>query len=197
MRGSQAGLAKREAKMRRCVFFVVGFLLATSVALGQSSQTDSQTLRDLLTEIRGLRQDLRASTVATERLQILVYRLQVQEQVVARVSRQVDDAKARLSDLESRRSSDAAALQRVQDMHDNAAPGDAKSIEETIAQLKARLDRWQNQEAQAQTAESQAEDQLRIEQSRVSALEERLNQQDRELESFSRSLAGAQPNQQQ
>jgi chromosome segregation ATPase len=176
--------------------FVAGFFLATTVAFGQSSQTDSQTLRDLLAEIRSLRDDVRASTVANQRLQILVYRLQVEQEAVARVLHQVDDAKAKLSDLELRRNGVASRLKRLQDARDssdnNATAQEVKDLEDSIASAKANLEILQNQEAQAQTIEMQAEEQLRIEQSKVNELEDRLSQQDKELENLTRPLAPGQ-----
>ena len=147
--------------MRRYSLVAVAFFLAATAAFGQSSQTDSQTLRALLTEIRGLREDFKATTVAAERLQILVYRLQVQQQATARAQHEVDDAKSKMADSESRRKNLAATLQRLEDARDeNSSPADLKSLDANIAGIKSRLEAEQSQEQQAQATETRAEDQL-------------------------------------
>ena len=179
--------------MRRYSLVSLTFFLAATAAFGQTSQTESQTLQALLTEVRGLREDLRANAVAAERLQILVYRLQVQQEATARALHEVDDAKSKLSDAESRTKTLATTLQRLQDARDeNAPPSELKSVDDNIAGLKGRLEALQSQEQQAQATETQAEDQLRIEQSKVSELEDRLNEVDRALENVSHPSASQQ-----
>jgi len=68
----------------------------------QRVRLDKQTLR--LTKPSGgasraptARQDFETTTVATQRIQILLYRLQAQEAAVARASRRLDDADAELA----------------------------------------------------------------------------------------------------
>jgi hypothetical protein len=70
----------------------LGLLLIAAPVLGQSASTDSQTLQTLLTEVRQLRHDLQTTTLAAQRAQILLYRLQGQEVVVARASQRLTPA---------------------------------------------------------------------------------------------------------
>jgi hypothetical protein len=70
-------------EMKRLSFVPLALLLA-SPAFAQSNPTDSETLKALLAEVRLLRHDLQTTTVAAQRSQILVYRAQAQESVVAR-----------------------------------------------------------------------------------------------------------------
>jgi hypothetical protein len=65
---------------------VLGFLSFSTTCFGQTTTGDSQTLQALLSEIRLLRQDLQTTTIAAQRAQILIYRLQGQEAAVASLS---------------------------------------------------------------------------------------------------------------
>jgi len=66
--------------MHRSCLLILGLLLIATPVLGQSASTDSQTLQALLSEVRQLRHDLQTTTLAAQRAQILLYRLQGQEQ---------------------------------------------------------------------------------------------------------------------
>ena len=141
-----------------------------------------------------MREDLKTTTVAAERLQILVYRLQVQQEVTAGAHHEVDDAKSKMADAESRRKNLAAALQRSEDARDeNVPPAELKSMDTNIAGIKARLEAEQGQEQQVQATEIQAEEQLRIEQSKMSDLEDKLNELDRVLENANRPSVRSDP----
>ena len=80
--------------MFRSPIVVLGLLLFSASAFGQANPSDSQNLQAVLAELRQLRQDFETTTVATQRIQILLYRLQGQEAAVARASRRLDDADA-------------------------------------------------------------------------------------------------------
>jgi len=76
-------------------------MLVPAPVFGQSTSTDSQTLQALLAEVRKLRHDLQSTTIAAQRAQILLYRLQGQEAAVARASQKLDDSRARLIETQS------------------------------------------------------------------------------------------------
>src|SRR5579863_9892429 len=83
----------RRDQMRRFSWLVIGVLLITAPVFGQSSATDSKTLQDLLQEVRQLRKDLQASISTAQRAQIVLYRMQAQQAVVARMQQRVDNAR--------------------------------------------------------------------------------------------------------
>jgi hypothetical protein len=60
-------------------------LLVVGVVSGQGQRSPA-TLDDLLRELRGLRADLNASVTATSKVQLVVGRMQVQEQRIAALS---------------------------------------------------------------------------------------------------------------
>src|SRR6266852_2237217 len=86
--------------MKRLSFLPLTLLLV-STAFAQTNPSDPDTLKALLTEVRQLRQDLRTTTVAAQRAQILVYRAQAQESVVRRMQERVDDTRSKLGQIQS------------------------------------------------------------------------------------------------
>src|SRR5215472_13468321 len=77
--------------------------------------SDSQTLQTLLLEVRQLREDLKLTTVAIERAQILIYRLQSQETAVYRATQRLDDARKMLTEVQTAGKGAAANLKRLED----------------------------------------------------------------------------------
>jgi hypothetical protein len=69
------------------------------VTVGQTASTDSQTPQALLGEVRQLRKDLQTTTVASQRVQILVYRAQLQESVVAGAQQRLDAVHSKLAEV--------------------------------------------------------------------------------------------------
>jgi len=89
--------------MHRSSFLAQALLVSSVGAFTQTTSTDSQTLRALLTEVRGLRQDLQSTTLAAQRAQILVYRVQVREAATARAVQRLDNARSKLAEVQDRR----------------------------------------------------------------------------------------------
>jgi chromosome segregation ATPase len=161
---------------------------------GQSTPTDSQTLQALLTEVRQLRHDLQTTTIAAQRAQILLYRMQGQEVIVARASQRLDDARARLAETQSNRTKLTSDIKQHEDFvsHTENTPADRKQIEELLPQLKAKLAPLENEEQQRQTRETEAEDQLRAERAKLSELQDQLDRLEKTLGSSSQQ-AGTNP----
>src|SRR5215471_3205246 len=88
--------------MRWMASLLVSCVLA-SPGLAQNSAADSENLKALLDEVRQLRRELQTTAVATQRAQILLYRLQLQDAAVARAARQVEEARGKLADIAARR----------------------------------------------------------------------------------------------
>lgn len=75
-------------------------LLFAGTAAGQSKSADSEGLEGIRAEIRQLRQDLRTLVGTTQRAQILVARVQVQDVAVKRAQEHIDDAKSKLTHIQ-------------------------------------------------------------------------------------------------
>ncbi len=180
--------------MHRSCLLILGLLLIAAPVLGQSASTDSQTLQALLSEVRQLRHDLQTTTLAAQRAQILLYRLQGQEAIVARASQRLDDARARLTEIQAARVRLTSDIKQHEDFisHAENSPGERKQIEDLLPRLKANLASLESDEQQKQTRQMEAEEQLRLERAKLSGLQDQLDRLEKVLES-STQQAGANP----
>lgn len=174
--------------MNRSSLFLMGLLFFSTVCFGQTTTGDSQTLQALLSEVRQLRQDLQITTIAAQRAQILIYRLQGQEAAVARASQRLDEAREKLARIQDERKHVAADVKRQEDFISNSEnpATQRKEVEGMLAQLKTRVESLENQEQQLQTREIDAEQQLRTEEVRLSDLRDQLDRLDKTLENAAR-----------
>jgi DNA repair exonuclease SbcCD ATPase subunit len=174
--------------MNRSVFFVLGLLLFSTACFGQTTTGDSQTLQALLSEVRQLRQDLQTTTIAGQRAQILIYRVQGQEVAVARASQRLEAAREQLARIQDERKHVAADVKRQEEFISNTEnpANDRKDAEGMLSQLKTKFESLENQEQQLQTREIDAEQQLRTEEVKLSDLRDQLDRLDKALENASR-----------
>jgi chromosome segregation ATPase len=179
--------------MNRSSLLALGFLLLSTPCFAQSAPSDSQTLQALLSEVRQMRQDLRTWTIAAQRSQILIYRLQGQEAAVARASQRLDDARDKLAKIQDERKHVASDVKQHEDFISNTEnpPAQRKEVEGVLPQVKARLESLENEEQQRQAREIEAEQQLRAEEVRLSDLRDQVERLDKTLESASRRPDGS------
>lgn len=161
--------------MHRSWLLVLGLLLIPVPSLGQSTSNDSQGLQALVAEVRQLRKDLQTANGHSLQAQILLSRLQVQEATIARVSQQLNDARSKLAVTQGHRRDVTASLKKEESL-DNAeiSPADRKQLQQWIAGKKSELESLAAEEQQEQSAEMEAEDQLRVEHAKLGGLEDRL-----------------------
>jgi hypothetical protein len=169
--------------MRR-LLFVITILAVSTVAQSQSPPPDSQTLRALLEEVRLLRQDLKSTMVATQRVQIALYQLQLQDAAVGRAASRVEAAHAKLTELATMHKSQIELIGQMEHQRDQTQDlQQRKQIEEEyLPQLKKSVERIVLDEEQQQAKTSEAEGQLRAEQVKLDALHSLLDQLDKALE---------------
>jgi chromosome segregation ATPase len=177
--------------MHRSFLLIPVLLIIPAPIYGQSSSTDSQTLQALLAEVRQLHQDLQTTTIAVQRAQILLYRLQGQEAVVARASQKLDDARARLAEVQSNRTKLTADIKRYEELVSQTenSPTDRKQIEDLVPQLKAKLTVLETEEQQRQSREIEADDELRTERAKLGELQVQLDRLEKILESSGQQSA--------
>ncbi len=171
--------------MKRLSFLVLTLLLVWPTAFAQTVPTDSDTLKALLAEVRLLRHDLQTTTVAAQRAQILIYRVQAQESVVRRLQERVDDTRSKPAQIHSEQRMLTGELKHNEELLDHTEkPATRKEIEETIARFKATLETQTNAEQESQAKLVESEDQLRMEQAKVGGLQEQLDRLEKTLENF-------------
>jgi DNA repair exonuclease SbcCD ATPase subunit len=174
--------------MNRSPLFGLGLLLFSTACFAQTTPGDSQTLQALLSEVRQLRQDLQATTIASQRAQILIYRLQGQEAAVARASQRLDEVRDKLDRIQAERKHLAAEVKQDEDFIANSEnpPAQQKVLEDRLSQLKSELESAEDSEQQEQAQEIDAEQHLRAEEAKLSDLQDQLDRLDKALENASR-----------
>lgn len=179
--------------MRRVWFLLLGLFVASISAFGQSTTTDSQTLQALLSEIRLLRRDLQTTTVASQRVQILMYRLQSQQAALARAQQRADEVHSRLNEAQAGVRHFTSEIERTETaLNDTQNSNDRKQVEGMLAAAKRELELQKAAEQDWEAKEAEAVQNLRSEESKLAALEEQLDQLDKILEGVSRQSATSQ-----
>jgi chromosome segregation ATPase len=174
---------KENKKMHRNLISSLTLLSLGWTALAQTPSTDSQTLQVLLTEVRQLRQELKTTTAAVERSQILIYRLQSQEAAVARAVQRLDDARSKLTQAQTNHNTLARRIKTLE----NNLPGvnnpvEKQKTEDDIAAFKAHIETvLLPEEQQNQSRVTDCEQQLRLEQEKLTEFQEQLDQLDTTL----------------
>jgi len=173
--------------MKRLSLLPLALLLATT-AFAQANSDDSDTLKSLLSEVRLLRQDLRTTTVAAQRAQILVYRAQAQESVVRRIQERVDDTRSKLAQIQTEQRNRASSLKQIEEKRSQSETSTAqqKELEGVLLQIKARFDADASKEQETQAKLIESEEQLRLEQAKLGGLQDQLDRLEKLLESFDR-----------
>ena len=164
--------------MRRAFFCMIALLAISACAFGQAASSDTQTLQALLSEVRALRQDLRVSLNRTQGIQILLARLQLQEGAVTRASDHLNDARQKLFETHVRQRELSSELKRTEEALNTADnPADnPQDLQDRIKHIKSDLEIAGNIAQQQQTTETQAEQQLRDEQDKLSVIEGQLDE---------------------
>ena len=169
----------------RTWLFGLCLLFVSASGLGQSTATESQGMQALVAEIRQLRKDLQTTNGYAIKAQVLLYRLQVQEGTVARVSQNLNDLHSGIAVMQERQRNLMATIREFEKVvHEGeTSPTDRKGAEEDISRVKAELESVTAEEQRKQTAKMEAEEQLRTEQAKLSAVEDRLDRLEKELDS--------------
>src|SRR5215472_16747876 len=159
--------------MRSPLFVGAVAVIASTLVFAQSTQCDSQSLESLVKELRMLRQDLVTTTVAAQRVQIVLYRLQGQQTAVQRSTERRDLSRDRLINTASQIKQVTANIQQNEDhfAQSQSAPERKELQEQVLPQLKAELETLHHLQQQQQVSESESEEQLRSEQAKLSDLE--------------------------
>ncbi len=177
--------------MRRWILFAQAVLVLPAPALCQTTATDSQTLQALLAEVHQLRQELRTTSIAAQRAQILIFRVQAQQTVVTRISQRVDNERSRLTQNQSEQRRFTTAIKRLEDLRYRQADNEAKATDEQLAQMKIRLEQLSAEEQESQPRKIELEEELRVEQTKLAQLHDELDRIDKLLEQASRTPANA------
>jgi chromosome segregation ATPase len=162
-------------------------LLIASAAVAQTASPDTQALQALVTEIRQLRQDMQATTIVTQRVQIVLYRLQTQTSLATSAASRLDDARTSLGRAQSERKQIADRVPQLEESVKSVQdPKEHKNVEEVLVATKMQLERMAADEQRLQSREIDAETQFRAEQGKLADLQDQLDRLDKVLDSLSR-----------
>lgn len=151
----------------------------------RAQSSDSQTLAGILQQVRELRQDLHGMTLVAQRVQILLYRAQLQGEAVKNAALRYDQVAAKLKDAESNRVGSMNAFKEAEErLAALQNQSERKAAEEVVQEMKRRLEMWSSEESSFRTAEVAASSDLRTEQAKLLELQQRLDKLERQLEEY-------------
>jgi chromosome segregation ATPase len=162
-------------------------LLIVTAAVAQTASPEAQALQALVTEIRQLRQEMQSTTVVTQRVQIVLYRLQLQTALTTSAASRLDDARTSLGKVQSETKRIAGYIPMVEEEVKSAQdPAQRKAKEENLSQVKINLERSAADEQRLQSRQIDAETQFRAEQGKLADLQDQLDRLDKLLDSLTR-----------
>jgi len=143
-----------------------------ATGFAQNTASDSQTLRDILAEIRAMHEDMRV----TQTTQILLTEFEMQQSVVNRATENVDSARTRLLDVQRDQKLVASELAHAED-EQSAASGidERKHLADEVERHKANLDTLKTEAAGRATTLQQMEKRLQSAQESLENIENELN----------------------
>ncbi len=173
--------------------FLAPVLAISTLALSQTGQSDSQTLKALLEEVRLLRQDLQTTTVAAQRVQIALYRLQIQDAAVARASAVLEAAHSKLTQLQDAHRHFVTEIEQLEHQRDQAQDfQERRRIDgERLPRAKMSLEQVSHEEEQQLSRANEAEGELKDEQIKLNGLRSLLDQLDQALENVGHATASS------
>lgn len=158
--------------IHRAVLAAILCLTGTAASQAQSQDTDSQTLKAILAELRAIRQDMQV----TETTQLLVAELQMQQAVVSRATESADSAREKVSNVHNAQQQLSASLERMQTRLDETTNADEKTaLSRQIEQLKGNVDLLKNSERDSNTNLQDMQQRLRDAQDKLAGIEAELN----------------------
>jgi hypothetical protein len=162
-------------------------LLFVTGAAAQTASPDTQALQAMVAEIRQLRLDMQATTIATQRVQIVLYRLQLQTALATSAASRLDDARTSHGKAQSELKRVSGIIPMMEEEVRSAPDAAQRKIrEDTLTQTKINIERSVADEQRLQSREIDAETQYRAEQAKLTELQDQLDRLDKLLDSLTR-----------
>lgn len=163
-------------------------LCGLTVATAQTPSSALETsLQAILAEIHQLRQDLQATIITAQRVQILLYRIQVQQGATSRALTRTDEIHSKLVSAQDARARNAKDVEQLQECVNSATdPNKIKECQAVLTDRKRSLEIWQSDEQQWQGKDAEAQSQLRAEQAKLDQLQDTLDRLDKALSAIAK-----------
>lgn len=163
---------------------LIGVLAMPSpVALAQEAPT---TLGALLSEVRLLRQALERQSALQARAQLVIGRLALQDQRLARARSELQRAEAGIAELSGERTRMQSAVEELGRAADQAGATGLPDIEREQRMIAVRLKELETQVAAAEARRLKAAQTVAAEESRYEEIERWFDDLDRELNRLAR-----------
>ena len=165
---------------------VVGVVALSAIVLAQTpSAVAPATLEALLIEVRGLHADVNRAAGTSIRTELLVARLQLQEQRINNIAKQLTDVQAQRIANDSGITQMESSVKRFgQVVRDSSqTPERRREIEEQLAGMQPALEQMTKRRQELVAQENTLAGQLATEQARWTDFSDRLDQIEREIAS--------------
>jgi chromosome segregation ATPase len=173
--------------MKRIALAVTLFMASNGLCQTSAAPKEQETLQSLLAEVHQLRMSIEAMTVASQRAQIALSAVQIQDAAVARALQRLDNVRNRCKEPEERKQHMAAEIQHLESILSAGATTaiEVKSSQERESQLKSEIDGVAAEASTCQLTEAEASNQLRNEQAKLADAQDRIDRLDKTLEKLS------------
>ena len=156
-------------------------VIAAWSAVGVAQGARTSTLDDVVNEIHALRAELNQTASVTVRTQLLVARLQLQEQRIASVGRQLQDAQTQLANVQPGNVMIANQIKNEEERLDRAPASERAAREGELKQAKLQFAQMQAREQALRNQIGELTGMLSTEQNRWSEFNDRIDALERSL----------------
>lgn len=162
------------------MILLIGLTLVPAAAHAQAPVVDP--IRELLVEVRALRIAMERSATVGARIQLLVARVQLQEQRIAELSRRSVAVREELARIESGAASATGEIKRMEGYLERGVPADDRQqVERQIELLKTQLALPEKRRQDLLNEESLLSQQMAADQGRWSDVNSQLDELERSL----------------
>jgi hypothetical protein len=169
--------------MRKAVLVASVLAGIVGVLSAQGTQTSLEGLAKdtLLAEVRALRAEILQLTSAGIRTQLLVARLELQEQRVFTVARQLTDAQNALASVQEKITGERARVRQLEDAASRATGQGRIAIQQAILEAGNQIEQQQQRELQLRARENELLKAVNDAQARWTDFNDRLDTLERSL----------------
>jgi chromosome segregation ATPase len=163
----------------------VMFFVASN-GLCQAPAKEPETTQALLAEVHQLRLAIESMTGASERVQIALYSLQMQDAAVARAAQRIDEVRNKCTVKEADRAHIASDVERFERTVASRGPNDleAKAVAEGLPERKRLAEELSAELQSCRATEAEMSGQFRVEQAKLAELQDRITRLDAALAKF-------------
>jgi len=168
--------------MRRILICFAGLLLRATSVVAETAPSDSQMTQAMLSEIRQLRQDLQTTAAIIQRVQIVLYRIQAEENQLDRATQRLETMRDVCKGAEMQRKQFTTQIEQTESAKRSAQnASDRQAAEEMLARLRSSAEIFASEARDCQGNQVDAEIQVRAEQAKMSELQDQLEKLDKVL----------------